>query len=142
MWWNFVSDIDNFLKSFWKTLLNHLIWTNTLTKMCVNKAEIRRTFRLGIGYSCELMMPENNICTQEGFTWQKIWQSSIYLFKVPWNGHLVSYFSLMDCCEIKTDLLVLTFSCAELLFFFLMQNINHYRNTALKYQVGIQQYWP
>ena len=34
-------------------------------------------------------------CNQEDFIWQEIWQTSIYLFKVRWNDHLVNYFPLM-----------------------------------------------
>ena len=35
-----------------------------------------------------------------------------HLFKVRWNDHLVSYFSLMYCYGINTNILHLTFSLA------------------------------
>ena len=51
---------------------------------------------------------------QEDLTWQEILQTSIYLFKVSWNDHLVNYFSLMYRYGINTNILHLTFSRAEL----------------------------
>ena len=50
---------------------------------------------------------------QEDFTWQEIWRTSIHLFKVRWNDHLVNYFPLMYRYGINTNILHLTFSRAE-----------------------------
>ena len=45
--------------------------------------------------------------------WQEIWRTSIHLFKVCWNDHLVNYFPLMYRYGINTNILHLTFSRAE-----------------------------
>ena len=50
---------------------------------------------------------------QEDFIWQEIWRTSIHLFKVGWNDHLVNYFPLMYRYGINTNILHLTFSRAE-----------------------------
>ena len=44
---------------------------------------------------CGLCYSYYNWYGQEDFTSQETWRTSIYLFKVCWNDHLVSYFSLM-----------------------------------------------
>ena len=51
---------------------------------------------------------------QEDFTWQKIWRTSIHLFKVRWNDHLVNDFPLMYRYEINTSTLYI-FSCRNLI---------------------------
>ena len=50
---------------------------------------------------------------QEDFIWQEIWRTSIHLFKVVWYDHLVNHFPLMYRYGINTNILHLTFSCAE-----------------------------
>ena len=53
---------------------------------------------------------------QEDFTWQEIWKTSIFLFKVRWNEHLVSYFSPMYRYGINTNTLHLTFFSCRISF--------------------------
>ena len=50
---------------------------------------------------------------QKDFTLQDIWRTSIHLFRVCWNNHLVSYFSLIYRYEISSNILSLTFFRAE-----------------------------
>ena len=49
----------------------------------------------------------------QDFIWQEIWRTSINLFKVRWNDHLVNYYPLMYRYGINTNLLHLDFSRAE-----------------------------
>ena len=49
---------------------------------------------------------------QKDFILQEVSQTSIHLFEVRWNNHLVNYFSMMHRCRINTNLLPLTFSRA------------------------------
>ena len=59
---------------------------------------------------------------QEGFTWHEIWRKSFYLFKVRWNDHSVSYFSLWKQYKYTAfDIL----SCRILVISY---NVNHYWN--------------
>lgn len=51
---------------------------------------------------------------------------TIRLFEICWIDHLLYYFSLMHCCGIYTDLLILTLFVHY--FTNLLQNINHYSN--------------
>ena len=44
-----------------------------------------------------------NCFSQEDFTWQEIWRTSIYLFKIRCNDRLVTYFSLMYSYRINTN---------------------------------------
>ena len=46
-------------------------------------------------------------------TWKEISRSSVNLFKIYWNDHLVSYFSLMYRYGINTNILHLLFSFAD-----------------------------
>ena len=41
---------------------------------------------------------KNNNEKQGDFIWQEVWRTSIHLFEVHWNDHLVNYFSLMHRC--------------------------------------------
>ena len=50
---------------------------------------------------------------QEDFTWQEIWRTSIYLFKVRWSDHLGNYFPLFYRHGVNTNILHLTISRAE-----------------------------
>ena len=51
---------------------------------------------------------------QEDLTLQETSRTSLQLFEVPWNDHLVNYFSLMYRCKINTNILHLTFSRADI----------------------------
>ena len=42
---------------------------------------------------------------QEDIAWQEIWRTSVNLFKVRWNDHLVNYFLLMYCYGINANIL-------------------------------------
>ena len=53
------------------------------------------------------------ICFRRDFIWQDS-RTSIHLFEALWNDDLVSYFSVMHCCEIDTNLLLLSISRAEM----------------------------
>ena len=73
------------------------------------------------------------------FTWQEIWRTSIHLFKVHWNDHLVSYFSLMYRYGINKKILFLTFSGRILIISYKMLTItgvsNEKRNKLTIYAI-------
>ena len=62
---------------------------------------------------------------QGDFIWQEVWRTSINLFEVRWNDHLVNYFYLMYRGGINTNLLHLT------LFFTDLQKITEVNETWL-----------
>ena len=55
---------------------------------------------------------------QGDFIRQEIWLTSVHLFEVHWNDHLVTYFFLMHHCEINKNLLPLTFSSRNILIIY------------------------
>ena len=68
-----------------------------------------------LGYAIALNCGRNTTSialNKENFIWQEIWGTFIHLFKVRWNGHLVSYFPLMYPYGININKLHLTFSRA------------------------------
>ena len=48
---------------------------------------------------------QHSLMNQEDFTWQETWRTSIHLFKVHWNDHLVNFFPLMYRYGINTNTL-------------------------------------
>ena len=48
---------------------------------------------------------QHSLMNQEDFTWQETWRTSIHLFKVRWNDHLVNFFPLMYRYGINTNIL-------------------------------------
>ena len=48
---------------------------------------------------------QHSLMNQEDFTWQETWRTSIHLFKVHWNDHLVNFFPLMYRYGINTNIL-------------------------------------
>ena len=55
---------------------------------------------------------------QQDFAWQEMWRTSIHLFKVRWNDHLVNYLALMYRYGINTNIFDLKFSR--------VQNFDHF----------------
>ena len=103
-----------------------LFYINTICKISYKFKQYFQKYisyqRITVPYSCvfffllkskETCAMSYSYCNQDEFTRQETWQASVHLFKVRWNEHLVSYFSLMYRYGINTIILHLTFSRAE-----------------------------
>ena len=114
----FWAMISFFIYFFLWTLLSFILyfWLNEKTIDFGSLGELGFSSLLLCLFSCtatikKLLYPliwQLFYSKQGDFVWQEVWRTSIHLFKVRWNSHLVNYFSL----GINTNLLPLTFSRA------------------------------
>lgn len=77
-----------------------------------NEKERNKRFEESSSKSWGVFRAKAIMYDQGDLIWQELWRTPIHLFKVPWNDHLLNFFSLIHRWRINTNLLALKFSCA------------------------------
>ena len=106
--------------------LNHLIWERWW--LCKDKM-IQKIMHFRT-YAQTFASVLTFAYTQQDFTWEEIWRTSIYLLKVHWNDHLVSYFSDVSLWNQYKYIAFNIFKCRTLIISYKMLIITGISNEA------------